>query len=211
MDKKRGLFIVLEGIDGSGKSTQMMAIDEIMKRNYPNRKFITTREPGGIDNIVGEKIRDIILNEEMSNHTRALLYAASRYEHSKVIKKFLDDGYIVFCDRYIASSLAYQLDGDNLSEILDINRYSDLEKPDYIFYFDINKETYIERKNIRTTERKLDVLETDLDQKVDKIFENYVKALKCLEEDGTQVININANKPKGDIAFNLNKYLKVII
>ena len=77
---ERGLFITVEGTDGSGKSTQLEFISDYLKEN--GETAIITREPGGTP--IGEKIRAIILdkkNEEMSPVTEMLLYAASRVQH----------------------------------------------------------------------------------------------------------------------------------
>ncbi len=104
----KGKFIVLEGSDGSGKST----LAGKLKDYYDQRgaKVLLTREPGGTD--LGEEIRDMILRkqgDEMDPRTEALLYAASRAEHVfKKIKPAVEEGYIVLCERYILSSLAYQ-------------------------------------------------------------------------------------------------------
>lgn len=105
---KSGLFITLEGPDGSGKSTQI----EYLKAYFQRRGLpcVFTREPGGTP--IGEKLRGIILdkdNKEMCSMTEALLYAACRAQHvEELIKPALSEGKIVVCDRFIDSSIAYQ-------------------------------------------------------------------------------------------------------
>ena len=105
---KKGLFIVFEGGEGTGKTTAIESIyDWVIEKGL---KCIKTREPGGIK--IAEEIRQVILNKEntkMDGRTEALLYAAARRQHlvEKVIPA-LEDGYIVLCDRFIDSSLAYQ-------------------------------------------------------------------------------------------------------
>lgn len=103
---KKGLFIVLEGGDGTGKSTQAKLIAEYIESNYSN-SVVLTREPGGVD--TAEKIRNIILHENIDPTTEALLFASARREHlvKKVIPA-LSEGKIVICDRFLYSSLAYQ-------------------------------------------------------------------------------------------------------
>ena len=106
--KKRGLFITVEGPDGAGKSTQIDYIKKYFKERGEEALF--TREPGGTQ--ISEKIRGIILdknNEEMSHMTEALLYAAARAQLVKeVIEPALKAGTHVICDRFIDSSIAYQ-------------------------------------------------------------------------------------------------------
>lgn len=186
------MFIVLEGVDGSGKSTQAKNIVEYIRENYPNRKIVLTREPGGTFMHVSESIREILLKNHMDDYTRALLYAASRYEHQLQIKKWIENGFIVICDRYIYSSLAYQ-SNDKLSieEIMQINRYNDIIKPDYILFFRINMDTYRRRKEARSKERELDSIETKPDEFFLKTITNYGKALEC---EWSKIIEIDANK-----------------
>jgi len=99
----RGTFLVFEGPDGSGKTTQARRIAE-------QRDALFTREPGGT--AIGERIRDLLLdpaNSEMDDRTEALLYAAGRAQHVvEVIEPALAAGRDVVCDRFISSSLAYQ-------------------------------------------------------------------------------------------------------
>lgn len=102
------VFITLEGVDGSGKSTQVkLLLDYLGQQGV---EFVFTREPGGTP--LAEKIRDLLLNPAnsgMSVITEALLFAASRSEHvTQVIRPALIAGQVVICDRYIDSSLVYQ-------------------------------------------------------------------------------------------------------
>lgn len=109
-----GLFIVLEGPEGSGKSTQgnrlaaHLRIDDI--------PVLLTREPGGTS--IGEHVRTILLdraNYAMLPQTEALLYSAARAQHvGEVIRPALESGMLVICDRYVDSTLAYQSGGRGL-------------------------------------------------------------------------------------------------
>ena len=105
---RKGLFISIEGSDGSGKSTQI----ENIKRFFEEKgiDIVFTREPGGTP--IGEKLREIILDRnlrEMSDMTEALLYAAARAQHvAQVIRPALAEGKIVVCDRFVDSIIAYQ-------------------------------------------------------------------------------------------------------
>ena len=104
----KGFFITFEGTEGSGKTT----VIEKVEKYYIDQGYnvIRTREPGGSK--IAEDIRNVILdvnNTQMDSITEALLYAASRRQHlvEKVIP-YLNDGYVVICDRFLDSSLAYQ-------------------------------------------------------------------------------------------------------
>ena len=104
----KGLFITFEGGEGSGKTTLINKVyDELLASG---KKVYKTREPGGVE--IAEQIRSVILNvnnTKMDKRTEALLYAASRRQHLiEVVIPKLEEGYIVLCDRYIDSSLAYQ-------------------------------------------------------------------------------------------------------
>jgi len=104
----KGIFIVFEGVDGSGKSTQL----ELLNRYLCTKQMqtYTTREPGGTP--VGEKIRELLLDpgfSEIEGRTEALLYAAARAQLvAQVVRPRLNQGVVVLCDRYIDSTLAYQ-------------------------------------------------------------------------------------------------------
>ena len=102
-----GKLITFEGIDGSGKSTQIKLISEILHKN--NIDNIVIREPGGTE--ISEKIRAILLdnNNTISKYTEALLFLSSRSQLvNEVIKPALNRGCYILCDRYIDSTIAYQ-------------------------------------------------------------------------------------------------------
>lgn len=122
----KGFFLSIEGPDGSGKSTiskKLLNYLEIKKIDC-----ILTREPGGYQNDICEKIRQILLeSRNMSYKTEALLFAASRCEHvDNLIIPSLEDNKFVICDRYIDSSLSYQGFGRGLGikNIYDINMFA---------------------------------------------------------------------------------------
>lgn len=103
----RGLWITLEGGDGSGKTTQATALEAWLRES--GREVVRTREPGGSD--VGVLIRDIVLHHrgDIAPRAEALLYAADRAHHvATVVRPALDRGAVVVQDRYLDSSVAYQ-------------------------------------------------------------------------------------------------------
>lgn len=206
----KGLFIVVEGIDGAGKSTQIKNIVDDISKKCPNKKVILTREPGGTDNPLGEQIRELLLNNKMEDHTRTLLYAASRYEHQIKIKKWLEEGHIVICDRYIYSSMAYQASSEkDFDYIRSVNAYEEIAIPDYIFHFDISFDTYLKRKAKRLTERELD----ELEKKGDKFFKKNIEMYKEVYTYVTElehvysVFNLDVKTPE-IIIIDSNKSIK---
>lgn len=103
-----GLFVVFEGGDGAGKSTQAGLLTDALRAR--GREVVLTREPGGT--ALGESIRQVLLgpaSETMSARTEALLFAAARAQHAaELIRPAIDRGAVVISDRYLDSSVAYQ-------------------------------------------------------------------------------------------------------
>ena len=151
----RGKFIVIEGIDGCGKTTQ---IDEI-SRWLPtsglmgkNSNLVKTREPGG--SLLGKKLRDLILdkNNKPSPLAELLLYSADRAEHvSKIISPALEKEDWVLSDRFADSTLAYQGYGRNINLEIIKNIESIVcqgENPDLTIFLEISaEESILRRKN----------------------------------------------------------------
>lgn len=146
--KKRGLFITLEGGEGSGKTSVIHELGKALEeRGIP---YLVTREPGGIR--IAEQIREVILNPihtEMDSRTEALLYAAARRQHlAEKVEPALAQGITVLCDRFVDSSLAYQgyARGLGIDEVLSINLFATAGRfPDITFYMDIEPEVGIAR------------------------------------------------------------------
>lgn len=111
----KGKFIVFEGPDGCGKSTQARLLADALAKS--GHRVLHTREPGGTP--VGEKIRAVLLdpaNKEIVDRTEVFLYMASRAQLvAEVIRPALEDGKIVICDRYLYSTIAYQGYGGKVS------------------------------------------------------------------------------------------------
>jgi dTMP kinase len=109
-----GFFLSFEGIDGAGKSTHIEEFGELLKRQYPNREVVMTREPGGTP--LGEQLRKLLLDAPMNLETEALLMFAARREHiAQKIEPALQAGKIVISDRFTDASFAYQGGGRGLS------------------------------------------------------------------------------------------------
>jgi dTMP kinase len=121
-----GKFIVFEGVEGAGKTTQLQQTADWLQSCDSDRKIIITREPGGTE--LGKKIRQLLLEDldsDLDNRTELLLYGADRAEHvESVIRPHLDRGDLVLCDRFTDSTVAYQGYGRGFdrSEIDQINQ-----------------------------------------------------------------------------------------
>jgi dTMP kinase len=148
------MFIVFEGIEGCGKSTQAALLSERIKKT--GKEVVLTKEPGGTE--FGERIREILLNFEfLSDLTELFLFLADRKEHiERVIKPSLENGKVVICDRYFYSTLAYQIGGRKLDRKL-VEMLSDIVVdgtiPDIVFYLDISPEISFLRKEKHTLDR----------------------------------------------------------
>ena len=158
----KGKFIVLEGIDGCGKTTQIKELSEWLPKSgliNKNATLIKTREPGG--SILGREIRDMILNNDKanppSNLTELLLYYADRAEHiSKIILPALQNGNWIISDRFSGSTLAYQGYGREIS--IDIikkleNIVCQNIKPDLTIFLEISPEESILRRKNKVADR----------------------------------------------------------
>lgn len=179
----RGLFITLEGPDGSGKSTIIGLIGNYLKDK--GIEFIMTREPGGT--LIGEEIRHIVLDEKntsMGAETEALLYAAARGQHiHEKILPSLEEGKLVLCDRFVLSSLAYQGVGRGLGieRVKAINDFAIRGVyPDLILFFHVDPEVTLERK---TENNKGDRLEQEGNDFHKTVYNGYMELLKMYPEN----------------------------
>ena len=190
--QKNGIFITLEGPDGSGKSTVAKYVNEYLKSIREKTEF--TREPGGTS--IGEEIREILLdnkNSELSPRTEALLYASARAQHvEEKIQPLLDDGYIVLSDRYVLSSLAYQgfSRGLGIDEVMKINEFAMGETyPDLVLFFDVDPEIALGRKYIN---REGDRMENEGAEFHKKTYAGYNSAIEMYPKNIT-LINANGS------------------
>ena len=194
---KNGFFISIEGLDGSGKSTQIEGIKE-----YFEDKSIETlmvREPGGTD--IGEKIRHIVLdpeNTEMDDVAEMLLYAASRAQNvAQNILPALEEGKVVICDRFIDSSIAYQGYGRELDieEVLNVNLAAVRHRlPDITFFLDKKPEASLKRRKEATTADRLENEKMEFHMRVYNGYMELCKRypdrlLKLDAEDSIKAIN----------------------
>lgn len=204
MDK--GLFISIEGPDGSGKSTQIRNIKEFFKDK--GIEIVFTREPGGTD--IGERVRDIILDkncQEMDHMTEAMLYAAARAQHvAQVIRPALNAGRTVICDRFVDSSIAYQGYGRKLGEpVTIINEFAIGECiPDVTFL--LKMDPRIGRRRIRVEQQ--DRLEMEKDDFHVRTFEGYLE-LELKYPD--RIVGIDASRSIDEIKMDIYEKLEEVL
>ena len=201
----RGLFISIEGPDGSGKSTQLNNIKKFFEEKGVETVF--TREPGGTE--IGERIRDILLDKthtEMAPMTEALLYAAARAQHvEQVIKPALVEGKVVVCDRFVDSSIAYQGFGRKLGDsVAVINSYAvSGTMPDLTILMKLDPS--IGKSRIGSREK--DRLELEKDTFHEDVFEGYLSLEKKYPE---RIIGIDASRTIEDIKCDIYKKLEEV-
>ena len=183
------MFITLEGIDCSGKSTQCQLLSEFLKgKGYD---VLTLREPGGTE--ISEKIRNILLDRDsdgLTSLSEFLLYSAARAQLvSEIIQPALKSGKTIICDRFYDSSTAYQGFGRGLSikNIETINKFSTggLE-PDLTVIVDITVEKSFER--LKLAGKLIDRIESEGEKFFEKVRQGYLQ-LATYEKERVKVVN----------------------
>ncbi len=178
---RRGVFIVLEGVDGSGKSIQSRALSKSLERE--RHGVYLTAEPSR--SAVGRLIRRAFLQaEKVSPEVEALLFAADRSLHLRSeVRPALAAGKVVVCDRYMYASIAYQgAQGVDLRWLRELNRFA--EMPDLAIYLDVPPEIALER-----IERKKSVMEKlDLQRRVREEYLKMVESGELVKVDSTKTI-----------------------
>lgn len=203
-----GLFITMEGADGSGKSTQIEKLkDYLSSKGYD---IILCREPGGT--IISESIREVILNPEftmMGNMTELLLYASARAQLvEEVIRPALEEGKVVICDRFVDSSVVYQgiARGLGIERVYEVNRYAMGDTvPQKTILLDLPAEIGISRKK---GQKELDRLELETIEFHQKVAEGYRILAK---RDSNRICVIDATKPIDEIHNEIKEIVDKLI
>jgi dTMP kinase len=198
-------FIVFEGGDGSGKSTQIKYLSgRLRRREHP---FIVTREPGGT--LVGEQLRRILKNRaDISATGELLMFVAARNELvEQVIRPSINSGTTVICDRFSASTLAYQGYGQKLNMEI-IKSLNDLAtgdiKPDLTVFLDIPPETALSRISGRRPD-KFDDYSLSFHNRVRTGFKEQAKA-----NPETWLV-LDASLPAQSLAINIWGKVKTLL
>lgn len=203
----KSFFISFEGPDGSGKST---VLTQVVTQIAPHLKtqYLVTREPGG--SAIAEKIRQVILdpeNEEMDDKTEALLYAAARSQHmAETVIPALKKGEVVFSDRYVDSSLAYQGAGRELG-IAAVQQINDFAtggiKPDLTIFLDVKPEVGLARisKDRAGKEDRLEQEEINFHQRVYQGYQEIIRG----NPDRIQIVD--ADRPINQVVASCVKII----
>jgi dTMP kinase len=206
-----GHFISFEGPDGAGKTTILKAMVERYEERLQDRLTVT-REPGG--NPISEAIRSIILdknNTEMDPRTEALLYAAARRQHLiETILPALNQDHVVFCDRFVDSSIAYQGAGREIGPdaVYEMNLFAtEGQLPEKTIYLDIPSELGLKRIMTHRTDDvdRLDLEKLDFHQRVRAAY------LRLAEKFPERIAVIDASQPLAQVENDVIKVLDQII
>ena len=193
---EKGLFVVFEGIDGSGKSSCMASVAEALK----GKDVIVTSEP--TRSKIGMLIRS---SGNIMPETEALLFTADRAEHTAEIKKWIGDKNIVLCDRYYASTVAYQsaYAGGRAVDTEWLLRMNDkvIIQPDVTFLFDIDPEKGLERVESRGEKSKFERLEF-----LSEVRKNYLKIAKKFS-----FVVIDASRSREEVFADVMKHISKLI
>lgn len=190
----KGVFISLEGIDGSGKSTQReLIVDWFTEHKIP---VVTTREPGGTE--MAEEIRDVLLrhrHEPVLARAEVMLFYAARIQHvENVIKPALAAGKVVVTDRFAASTYAYQAAGNDIEPfaIDPVHRFALGDfAPDYTFLYRIAPKEAIARALARGQSNRLDEVGEKFYEKADAAYTRMLMR----EKTGTRWLELDAAQP----------------
>ncbi len=196
-EKASGKFLVFEGIDGSGKTTQVQKVYQRLKDQ--GRDVTATVEP--TDGPIGSLIRKMLSGEMPTDQrTIASLFAADRTDHlvnsATGIRTLVDEGKTIVCDRYYFSSYAYHAQYIDMDWVIQANSLNaDILRPDATLFIDVDPDVCIER--IRASRDSLEIYE-----KIDimkKVRENYFKAFDRLKHQETVII-IDGNDSSEQVA-----------
>ena len=214
MYKKKPFFIVFEGVEGCGKSYQSKKLYNKLKKKKIDT--ILTREPGGTKS--SELIRNLILKdyftknskEKFDKYTDTLLYLAARNEHIKnKIKPALIKKKIIICDRFVDSTIAYQVHGKKV----DINFINNIHKkilqgvtPNIVFILKVSIESSLKRLKKRKTKNRYDNFPQSFYNKAQKSF---IKLAKNKKNYFILNSSLNDNSLENKIFNITKKYLKI--
>jgi dTMP kinase len=195
--KNRGCFIVFEGIDGGGKSTQIQMLADFFKVEGYDVDLHMEPTQEAIGNLLWIYIRS--KDRSFTPETEALLFAADRIEHGKAIQKVIEEGKIIISDRYVHSSLAYQgAAGVDVQWLKSINIHA--LKPDLVILLDIDPEKSLERVSDRS---KTIFEESEYLKRVQIEYLRYKEAGELLVVDAAQ--------PKKDVHAEILGHIKKLL
>ncbi len=204
----KNLFIAFEGIDGSGKSTQVKLLSEYLIQ--AGHKVYVTFEP--TDSRIGALIRDIFNHRLQADHrTIAALFVADRLDHllnkTNGLLKKMEEGYTVITDRYYFSSYAYHGAHIPLDWVIEANALSaDLLKPDLNIYINISPE--ISMKRLTSSRNSMELFETL--ENLHKVSAKYLEAFEKLKNN-ENVFTTDGNRPPEVIFADIRNKISLMI
>lgn len=204
---KKSLFIALEGIDGSGKSTQAKLLKD--KLETEGLKVHLTQEP--TNHPVGILLRDIFNHKtEADHHAIAALFAADRLEHllnkKDGIIHLLEQGYTVITDRYYFSSYAYHSVHVPMNWVIELNRISaELLRPDLNIYIDLDPQSAMKR--LHSGRSSTELYETK--ENLINVRNKYLEAFELLKQE-EKIYVTDGNRSEVEIAMDIYKAIKGI-
>lgn len=186
-------FMVLEGLDGAGKTTLAAGLSAYLATHFPGWPVRSTYEPND-DHAAGTYIRDVLAHRvQIAPRTLALAYALNRADHTeRLIAPHIAAGGIVICDRYVVSSLAYNSGPDfSMAAVLELNAAA--RTPDLTIFLNASAETCYSRLGRRGGPREL------FDSKLDERRARYHAAIDFLRGLGWHIVEIDANGTPQDM------------
>jgi dTMP kinase len=202
-----GKFIVFEGVEGAGKTTQLRQTAEWLHSYSSEQAIIITREPGGTE--LGQKIRQLLLEDlasEIGDRTELLLYAADRAQHVEaVIRPQLDRGNLVLCDRFTDSTVAYQGYGRGFdrSEIDQINQLATGGlQSDLTIWLDLDVEIGLGRVALRGQPDRMEQANLDFHKRVRQGYQELANTYP------NRIVRIDANQSELIIQAEIQAILK---
>jgi dTMP kinase len=203
-----GKFVVFEGVEGAGKTTQIhQTADWLQSWGSQDKSVIITREPGGTK--LGRQIRELLLDDPdswVSNRTELLLYGADRAQHvESVIRPHLDRGDIVLCDRFTDSTIAYQGYGRGFDRD-EIDRVNQLAtgglESDLTFWLDLDVEIGLQRVLSRGKPDRMELATLDFHQRVRQGYQELANIYP------NRIVLIDANQSELVIQMEIQAILK---
>ena len=203
-----GKFVVFEGVEGAGKTTQIhQTADWLQSWGSQDKSVIITREPGGTK--LGRQIRELLLDDPdswVSNRTELLLYGADRAQHvESVIRPHLDRGDIVLCDRFTDSTIAYQGYGRGFDRD-EIDRVNQLAtgglESDLTFWLDLDVEIGLQRVLSRGKPDRMELATLDFHQRVRQGYQELANIYPH------RIVRIDANQSELVVQMEIQTILK---